>query len=155
MAWTTLNFGKHKGLTLPQVLFKDPDWFFWAYENDVFEDRPSLKSESEDIYKKSRTIKVLDPDSKGLEVQYLIHRPTMSFGNFEIVPNTQPIHDGSSPAYRDKYINMRFPKEHGTYDKLGYKNFLYCMKAHLFGNKSAKMTKKRCEDFFSDPNNFK
>jgi hypothetical protein len=33
MYWTKLNFGKHKGLTLPQVILKDADWFFYAYEN--------------------------------------------------------------------------------------------------------------------------
>jgi len=30
MAWSTLPFGKHKGKTLPQIVFADPDWFFWA-----------------------------------------------------------------------------------------------------------------------------
>jgi len=36
MTWSILKFGKHKGRTLPQVLFQDPDWFFWAVENDKF-----------------------------------------------------------------------------------------------------------------------
>jgi hypothetical protein len=36
MAWSTLNFGKHAGKTLPQIVFADPDWFFWAIETNVF-----------------------------------------------------------------------------------------------------------------------
>ena len=36
MNWATVNFGKHAGKTLPQIIFDDPDWFFWAYENNAF-----------------------------------------------------------------------------------------------------------------------
>jgi len=36
MAWSILPFGKHKGKTLPQIVFTDPDWFFWAMEENVF-----------------------------------------------------------------------------------------------------------------------
>ena len=28
--WTQLTNTKHKGKTLPQVIFNDPDYFFWA-----------------------------------------------------------------------------------------------------------------------------
>ena len=37
MNWTTINFGKHQGKTLPQVILDDADWFFWAYENKVLQ----------------------------------------------------------------------------------------------------------------------
>jgi hypothetical protein len=39
--WSVLDFGKHKGRTLPWVMFHDPDWFFWAtiIRNSV-KDRP-------------------------------------------------------------------------------------------------------------------
>ena len=30
-----LDFGKHYGLTLSQVMFRDPDWIFWAHESGV------------------------------------------------------------------------------------------------------------------------
>jgi hypothetical protein len=29
--FSELPFGKYTGLTLPQVLFMDPGWFFWAH----------------------------------------------------------------------------------------------------------------------------
>jgi hypothetical protein len=33
MEWEIIDFGKFKGKnkTLPQILFNDPDWFFWQY----------------------------------------------------------------------------------------------------------------------------
>jgi len=37
MRWSTLKSGKYEGKTLPQVLFKDPDYFFWAIEEGVFD----------------------------------------------------------------------------------------------------------------------
>ena len=46
MAWTELNFGKHAGKSLPQILFADPDWFFWAVDNNVFANRPALSQEA-------------------------------------------------------------------------------------------------------------
>lgn len=35
MSWTALEFGRHTGRSLPQVMFADPDWFFWAVEAGV------------------------------------------------------------------------------------------------------------------------
>jgi hypothetical protein len=28
MAWIKMTFGKHEGYTLPEILFRDPDWYF-------------------------------------------------------------------------------------------------------------------------------
>ena len=56
--WSTLNFGKHSGKSLPQVLFADPDWFFWAVEKGVFGDRALLKKESELLRRRARNIKI-------------------------------------------------------------------------------------------------
>ena len=42
MNWTPLNFGKYEGKTLPQVMFKDPDWFFNGYEKGYFKNGYAL-----------------------------------------------------------------------------------------------------------------
>jgi hypothetical protein len=34
--WIDLWFEKHKGKTLPQVMFTDPGWFFWARDEEIF-----------------------------------------------------------------------------------------------------------------------
>jgi hypothetical protein len=46
MRWTTLNFGRHAGRSLPEIVVSDADWFFWAFKVDVFKDR--LAAEAED-----------------------------------------------------------------------------------------------------------
>ncbi len=50
VAWSELTFGKHKGKTLPQVLFADPEYFFWAYEERVF--KGGLAAEAEELAKR-------------------------------------------------------------------------------------------------------
>ena len=59
MVWSELKFGRHKGKTLPQILFSDPDWFFWAIDDNVFQNKGSLYSEAKDLDYKARNIKNL------------------------------------------------------------------------------------------------
>ena len=30
MRWSTVPFGKYKGKTFPEIIVRDPDWFFWV-----------------------------------------------------------------------------------------------------------------------------
>ena len=154
MPWTILGFGKHKSKTIPQVLFADPDWFFWAMEEDVFIKKGALLSEANDIDYKARNIKIPNDEECSLSVDYYIHRPTGKFSHFDIVPTSQPEHVGSSPAFRSHLVNMSIPRQIAPYDKLGCKHLVSSLKACVFGDKSERMTKSKCEKFFDDPDNF-
>ena len=96
MAWSILAFGKHKGKTLPQFVFADPDWFFWAIESGVF--RGNQRREAERIDARARAIRIPKNDKANLKAEYVVHPPTGKFGNMEIVPARRPLHQGSSPA---------------------------------------------------------
>ena len=155
MAWNSLTFGKHKGKNLPQILFSDPDWFFWAISNNVFDNKSaSILSQAKDIYTKSTNIKIPDNIDDDLEVEYFIHSPSNKFSHFTIIPSSKPIHQGSSGTCRSPLIDMSIPKQIASYDKLGCKNLISSLKYYIFGNKSARLTQKKCEDFFDDDNNF-
>ena len=120
MAWTKLNFGKHKDKTLPQVMFIDPDWFFWAYNNRVFDNKSlAIKKESEEIYKKSRNIKIPHNSNNDKEIEYILNYPDFIFAHFQIVDKSKPIHEGSSPTERSNHIDMAFPIGQKRYDKKG------------------------------------
>jgi hypothetical protein len=83
--WSVLDFGKHKGRTLPWVSLHDPDWFFWAMENDVFGNRPNLLPEATRLSFCSRRVKIPKPDPENWQVRYevtLDHK----FLRFSIVP---------------------------------------------------------------------
>ena len=152
--WTIINFGKYREKTLPQVMFSDPDWFFWAWENAVFDKRETLKRQAQDIYNKSRNIKIPESCGIDMEVEYYIHHPKGKFSHFKIVPRNQSAHVGSSPAFRSSIIDMRVPRDVSSYDKLGCRNLLDSLKFYVFGKENARMTKDRCERFFNDSNNF-
>lgn len=154
MPWTPLSFSKHKGKTLPQILFVDPDWFFWAIEEGVFEKTPTLKHEASDLYDKARRIRIPDGIEDDPEVEYLIHAPSKKFGTFYIVPADRSLHQGSSPATRKDVIDMSLPRTVAHYDKTGYKLFLRCLKSYIFGKETARVTRQRAERFFDNPSNF-
>jgi hypothetical protein len=156
MAWTELWFGKkYKDKTLPQIIFRDPDWFFWAIEKGIFHGKDKLEEEAAELYLKARHIKIpQDPNEGELVAEYGFHHSSGKFAILEIVPATQSHHTGSTPTYRKGVIDFGIVREQAGYDKMGYRLFIKKVKFILFGNLSHKMTKKRCEAFFEIDDNF-
>lgn len=150
MSWTILSFGKHEGKTLPQILFNDPDWFYWAYENDVLKGKIP-DSEVQGIYEKSRNIKIPQKDH---QAEFVFDGFRGVFADMKLVPSDRPKHVGTSQTQRLDKIDMaqiRFTKQ---YDKLGYDLLIPILKEILLGDSKLRMTKKRAEDFFNDSSNF-
>ena len=54
--WSLLEAGKYAGRSLPQILFMDPDYFFWAVEKKVFQGR--LAAQAAELARKARHIKI-------------------------------------------------------------------------------------------------
>ncbi len=150
MAWSIVNFGKYrgKGKSLPQIVFSDPDWFFWAVEEGVFSNKGALASEARLINLRARHIKISLTHGSNMRAEYIVHRPTMKFSHMELVPADRPHHEGSSPTFRKDIIDLSFPRQIAAYDKLGCAHMLSSAKIYLFGNKGARMTKKGLRGFF-------
>lgn len=148
--WSELDFGKHYGKSLPQILFIDPDYFFWACEKEYF--HGMLKCEAKELNQKVRAIKIPKRYGKGIVVEYITHPSNGTFAKFELLPRSQP--EGSNMVLRKSVIDLSIPRRLGSYDKLGYKLFIRDLKFYLFESSSYKMTRKRCEKFFEDDNNF-
>ena len=155
MRWTIIPFGKHKGKTFPQIMFSDPDWVFWAFEEGVFDRQWAfLAREAANIYCKAQYIKIPSRLGENLVVENTGHSSTGTFQDFRIVSKGQANHEGSSlTLYRD-VIDLRIPRRFSSYDKLGYECMLRSLKFYLFGNERLRMTKEKCEQFFDDPANF-
>ncbi len=162
MEWTTLNFGKHKGRTLPQVIFADADWFFWAYEKKAFGNVPA--TEFKTLFERARRIKA----PKNYFVKHFIHDDNTSYG-FSFINSEEAKLDYSeyigsgyhSKDYKNldntyftilEYIDLSFPRRHRPYDKRGYKEFINDLKDSTL--KIKRITKQKAESFFSDENNF-
>jgi hypothetical protein len=154
MPWSILNFGKHNGKSLPEVLFTDPDWFFWAIQKDVFRGKWELEKEAGELDHKARRIRIPSSRKEKLVAEYSVHPPTGKFGSMEIVPSTRPAHVGSTPTFRRDAIDLSIPREIAPYDKLGCRQLISSIKHYLFGSRKQRMTKKKCEDFFDNDANF-
>jgi hypothetical protein len=142
MHWSPLNFGRYRDKTLPQILFSDPDWFFWACEHDVFQSHPEYYRQASVLKAKATSIKIPQAGPEAQEVEYTF-APEGCVG-FSLVSSSRAWH----------HIDMSVPHRHANYDKLGGKLFLRSLKGYLFRNSRRRMTRARCEAFFNDDNNF-
>jgi hypothetical protein len=152
MQWTTLTFGKHKGKTLPQVFWTDPDWLLWFH--DKGEAYGPLKTEADAVYRRARNIRIPRKDGKEWVIDYHTDPRSGKFCSMTFI-NKETIPDSPFTSFTD-YIDFYVPKAlaGGNMDKTGYLNFLKDVKAFLFGNASVHMTKEKCEGFFNDNDNF-
>jgi hypothetical protein len=148
--WTVVWFGKHKGKTLPQIVLTDPDWFFWAIEEHVFNRSAHLTSEAKEISRKARRIKV----AAKTRVEYAIHPHARKLADVSVVPASTPRHEGSSPTYVEDVLDLSMARKISSYDKLGGQIIVRALKFHVFGNENVRLTRQRCERFFNDDSNF-
>jgi hypothetical protein len=127
MIWTKINFGKHKGKTLSQAIFDDPDWFFWSYGNKVF--KGALACEAPELYRKARSIRVPPKNGQRMLVEYIIHKPTGKFGMMRLIP------DGPDLEYLNvsPVIDFYTPRAYAGYDKTGCKNLVFDFKPSTSG----------------------
>ena len=153
MGWTPLGFKKHRGKTLPQVIFADPDWFFYMYENRRFKSGHAV--EAEEIYKRATSIKIRQDGKEELVADYFRDPVTDRFYGISIGPQSSPRPEcRRSFLYRTDVIDLSVPRLFADYDKSGYRDLIGTLKNHFFGSTSYKMTKKRCEAFFDDDSKF-
>lgn len=148
MDWTTINFGKHKGKTLPQIIFDDADWFFYAYEQGYFKN--GLAHEAREVYRRARSIRIPEQDGKKMLVEYRFDPRTGKFATMFLIAEG-PIFERQTVS---SVIDFCVPKSRAPYDKLGNKNFVFALKAILFGDQSRRLSKQAREEFFSDDANF-
>lgn len=151
MTWTTVTFGKYKDkyLTLPQIVLKDPDWFFWAYEQEAFFD--NLLDEAEEIYNKATSIRILTNAGDDPEIEYLKHPSEQGFERIRMIPRSDPVPNDS---LRSSVIDLRIPRRMKKMDRLGNDLLVKFLKTQYFGSPDARLTKKRCEEFFETDENF-
>lgn len=153
MPWTSVTFDKHRGKTLPQVVFRDPDWFFWAYDYKKFDGDPKMKSEAERVYRRARAIKIPQTRPVKQEAEYA-RGPGGKFAGVELVPVDREPHQGSTTTIRLPVFDLNIPRIFCRYDKSGGQMLVRELKYYLFGDMHYPLTKGRCEKFFDDDSKF-
>ncbi len=149
MTWSKVNLKRFKDKTLPEIVWHDPDYFFWGIANNVF--KGPLSREATEIDYKARNIKIPQEEGRDKMVaQYNIHRPTGKFGDMEIVEESEYQYKHS---IRRDTIDLSVPREIYPKDKFGNKMMIKQVQKILF-KKDIQLTKAFCEEFFDNNDNF-
>jgi hypothetical protein len=156
MQWKALKFGKHSGKTIPQILFTDPAYFYWAMENDVFYGRLKVQADLADL--RSRMIVLKGRKRGSYDIEW-VYDPDGAFCYIQVIDPHRPWHVGSSQRQRTKYVDLNLLRRESAYnprrrDRRGYKRLLRCLREILFEDEGVRFSRKRCDDFFSDRSNF-
>jgi hypothetical protein len=152
MFWSELSFGKHKGKTLPQVLLKDPSYFFWAIEEEKFDHHPALAAEGQDLNFKVRHVKIPKLDPQCWRVHYVLTAGG-EFEKFELIPTPAAESCACPDTFLSNHLDLSLPMVI-RYTKAGNRRLIQCFKQYFFGGSSARLTREKCGEFFSNPENF-
>ncbi len=66
MRWAIVPFGRYKGRTLPEIIVRDLDWFFWVLPKLY----GKLADEAQELARKVRSIKIPKSKKGKLVVEY-------------------------------------------------------------------------------------
>jgi len=144
MRWTVVPFGKYKGKTLPEIIVRDLDWFLWALPK--FYGR--LAYEAQQLARKTRAIKISKSYKGKLEVEYR-YEMDRRFCGFSFVEADSEYTRWST---RLPYLDLSWPLRR-KYDKRVGRIMIREFRIHYF-DKHKRLTKDRCEEFFSNDRNF-
>ena len=151
MSWSPIGFGKYRDKTLPQILFKDPDYFFWAYEQVLEQQGGQIWDEACELYMKATNIRVPQKGPEKLVVEYTRDDWSGKLAHIEIVPESRPAHRRS---FREPVLDLSAGRSLFEYDKNAGQLLVLNVKELLLGGRSTPMTQARCEAFFDDDRNF-
>ena len=144
MRWSALPFGKHKGKTFPQIILQDPDWFFYMLPKFY----GNLADEAESLAQKAQAIKIPKSNRGKWEVEYQYDCDQRFCGFTFVKANAWR----SQWTDRLPYLDLRRALRR-KYDKRAGRIMIGDFRSRYFGARK-RMTKERCQEFFSNDRNF-
>jgi hypothetical protein len=138
-------FGRYSGKTLPEIIVADVDWFFWVLPKLY----GRLGTEARDLARKARAIKIPKAHRKGCEVEYRFDVDNR-FCGFAFVKT-----DSRSWKWTTRlpHLELAWPLRGRKYDKRAGRILIRDFRNNYFG-KRKRLTKRRCEKFFSNDKHF-
>jgi hypothetical protein len=146
MHWTPMPFGKYQGKTLPEIIVRDLDWFFWVVPKLY----GRIADEAQDLAQRARAIKIPNQSRNNLEVEYRYEMGNRFCGFGFVEANSARY---SRWASRLPYLDLSWPLRRKKYDKRAGCIMIRDFRTHYFGEHK-RLTKGRCEGFFSNDRNF-
>ena len=154
--WLDLRFTKYKGRSLPEIIFLDPNWFFWSCEQKIFKANINemLVSQADSLFKKATHIKPPFIGKGRPVVQYFVNQRNGKFAQIKVVSDTiMPSELGVTPIFTKTAIDWSIPRNLNFNDKEGTESIVRRTKILYFGV-DFHMSRARAEEFFDDDRRF-
>jgi hypothetical protein len=104
-----------------------------------------------ELVQRARAIKIRKRRPKRWQVEYA-YDDTGGFSGFRFVKADMPWHCGYRSVRRLPYLDLLWVRRK-AYDKRGCRNLLRDFRHYYFGD-NTRLTKRKCEEFFSNKENF-
>jgi hypothetical protein len=85
-----LPFGKHAGRTFPEVVIKDPDWFFASREQGHFKGKEAIEAEADEVHWKACAIRIPQAPGRRLVAEYTWFPGSTRLALVQLTPPTPP-----------------------------------------------------------------
>src|SRR3954447_18798037 len=153
MDWTVVSFGRYQGLTLPQILWEDPGYVLWGWRHQIFDG--GLAQEAELLVGRARRIQIPKRKPKEWRVEHRFIAAEMRYDGFRLVRAREPERGGGAIwKRRDEHFDLFVASEYNSFDRRGVEKLLRGVSYYCFGSLGVQLTKRCCEDFFSNREHF-
>jgi uncharacterized protein (DUF3820 family) len=146
MYWSVVPFGKYQGKTLVEIVVQDPDRFFWMVPNLY----GKLGRQAHDLARRIQAIKIPKSAARRWAVEYR-YDCDQRFREFALVRVGSAF--SCRWATRLPHLDLTWPLRQKRYDKRAGRIVIRDFRRQFFG-KHSRLTKQRCEEFFSNDANF-
>ena len=146
MYWSVVPFGKYQGHTLVEIVVRDPDWFFWMVPK-LYD---KLGQQAEDLARRIQAIKIPKSSAHKWAVEYR-YDCDQRFLGFALVRAGSAF--SCRWATRLPHLDLTWPLRQKRYDKRAGRIVMRDFRRQFFGERR-RLTKQRCEEFFSNDANF-
>jgi hypothetical protein len=147
VTWTPLPGGPHEGMTLPEVLFIDPDYVFHGVEHGKF---AAWLPQAREVCLRATRIR---PHRDRREVLVLYHLHGAQFSGVSVVARNDPrlVRYRTFAAAGSAYLDLLMVRCLAPEDPTALKAMVQRVLMTHFGHPNAKLTREQAESFFNDP----
>lgn len=144
-----LDFGKYYRLSLSQVMFRDPDWIFWANESGALASH-GYGSRGAEICNRAMHIRIPRAGTEPWVAEYIVRRGRL--WAVEVVPARHPVEFN---APRLPWFDLSYARGVcGGMDKTGAALIVRAVKSAWYENPSERMDRQKCDGFFKSDEHF-
>jgi hypothetical protein len=145
MSWSVVPFGRYRGKTLPEIIARDLDWFFWMLPKLY----GRLGTEARDLARKVRAVKIPKRHWRKFEVEYRFDVDNR-FCGFAFVKTHSRRWKWTT---RLPHVDLAWPLRRKKCNKRAGRILIRDFRILYFG-RHKRLTKQRCEEFFDNDKNF-